>query len=292
MPHDERAELLRGVLWGSFPFDTTERIAAMLYAYGDLSGTARNKVYVVAGYVGHETRWAALDQKWAKALALANVDHFHATDFFANKPRGPFEGWKKESKRWLAAERAFTSAALSVSMVGFARGIHTAGYPQLRTELEKAQAKQKVRSLRLFAAQMFLERLAVQNKRKPLAVKERIAAYFEDEQGMGEVPSFFTFSKKKRAAWTEKFITVAPLPKKEIRPLQVADLFAHAAWQRLEYGVDSLRPSQRQILESGQVEVLLMDEEELAKSAALIPAFLEQHPTGLVLPPRPTKAES
>ena len=81
---------------------------------------------VAAAYYGIEQRWVAAENEWSDALAEAEVDEFHATDFYAC--RGAFKGWTLNSERHVEAAKRFTRIAATHRLVGFAYGLDVSAF--------------------------------------------------------------------------------------------------------------------------------------------------------------------
>jgi hypothetical protein len=262
----------------------------VIYVYGDLSGTAKDKVVCAAVYIGHEKAWAEVDRKWAAALRFAKVEYFHATDFFAYPPQGEFKGWKRDSVRWRRTAEMFTTATWSRpgaprQVKGYATGIVTEAFPALRSVLMKAQAPHRIKSMRLLCVTNCLAWISNWFRPTGLPPGERIQVLLEDEQGIGEVVDYFNFMKKRHASLTRDFLSLAPASKR-VRPVQVADLFAHESWKGLQaqqkLPAAPPRPSFARMLEGGNLEVRLMTEEDVANSIPKVEQFFEQYPRGYV----------
>lgn len=263
----------------------------MIEVYGDLSGSSTRGMYVAACYIGTDTSWVAADTRWKRMLDFAKVDHFHATDFFATPPRGAFRGWDPESPRYLRVETMATEAAVSEGLIGFARAVDAAGFPNLRAELDKSKGKQRVQSLRLFTTLLCFEEIALYIRQYQLPRYERIAVRFEREKGAGEIPAFFKWAKKRRAGWAEGVIDVT-LGDKSERPLQIADLLAHQSWNRVR---DVIRhgkshPPRRafqRMLNGETIKVDYSTEADCIGSLGMIREFFKAHPEGIIAPPHP-----
>lgn len=255
----------------------------MIEFYGDLAGTERDRLYLAACYIAPAEDWVAADVKWAATLDWANVEQFHATDFFAYPPRGAFEGWKHGSRRHRLAEERFTSILHSEALSGFAWGIETAAFSAMKPRLDNVKAKQRIQSLRLLCVQHCLERVSRFFQINPLHPLDRIVAVWESEKGIGEVKTFFKFAKKRGASWTRKYIDVTDAGK-ELRPLQIVDLFAYAARMSLEHP-KSIRPSLNRVIKSGKVEVAVTTEAHVIASLPAIDEFFAEFPDGLARGP-------
>lgn len=81
----------------------------MLIAYFDASGHPKDgSLLVVSGWLSFQERWRQFEKEWTAALAEANVEHFHMTEF--TQSRGQFDGWRhKEKKR-----KRFLSRLISI----------------------------------------------------------------------------------------------------------------------------------------------------------------------------------
>jgi hypothetical protein len=258
----------------------------VIYGYGDLSGTPQSDVIVAACYVGHESKWVALDRLWRAALRDAKARYFHATDFFAC--RGEFAGWERGSLRHRRAEGAFARAPGAVGLIGLAFGAETSAFPALRAEFEKARAPHRIRTLRLLCVQGCLEGIARLNKEHPMDRDERVAVVMESEQGIGEVVDYFNFAKKRRAEWTRGLIGVTHAGK-ELARLQAADLLAYEARKRLQGFLvcpdAPPRPTFARLIATENVKVELLTEERSRAAVPQIREFLKEWPDGLAKSP-------
>lgn len=70
---------------------------AVFHAYFDASGTKRNSVLTVAGFVARVGKWQRFAAEWESILAAHGVGFFHMTDFVSSQ--GEFRTWKGDSHR-------------------------------------------------------------------------------------------------------------------------------------------------------------------------------------------------
>ncbi|MGI9078763.1 MAG: hypothetical protein ACR2G6_15755 [Gemmatimonadaceae bacterium] len=287
---DVSSELLRGLLRALHPFDSRDRNLAVMFLYGDASGTRESRIYAVACYYGAEHRWAAADAAWAAALKWAKVDHFHATDFFACQDA--FGGWKRGSIRHKTAERKFLSIASDAGLFGSVSGVETGGFDaELRAAFHKVTSKHRVKSVRTLAFLLCYQGISRGILEKhPLPTHERISIVLESEKGIGEVIDYFWAEKKKRSPWTKDIITIAPGDKKEFRALQMADLLAYEARDyltiRFTRADAELPPRLARLAESRRVRITIMNKASMRQMIPELQALFDKHPHGFTRPPR------
>ena len=289
---DLETERLRELAYRAHPYTSLGRWLAMIHVYADLSGTDRGDVYVAAGYIGTEESWIRADERWRKILHRADVPEFHATDFYADPPRGHFKGWKLGSKRHRDIETLVTNVANAEQMIGIGYGIDPASFPAIQEILGTARAKQRIRTLRTFVAILLLERFAALVRKHPLPKGERIVAMFEREKGGGGVEAWFRWAKREGARWTVPYIDVTQREKRR-RPVQIADLLAHQTWRRLldvqRRGLDyPPQPAFARLIAPERVDVTYMNADQGRASLPALRAFLAAHPRGFV-PTRKTR---
>ena len=282
----QSGEVLRGVLGAIHPIDSRERRTAVIRIYGDLSGTSRNRFYVVACYVASEAQWSVADSRWKDALDRAGVDHFHATDFFSC--HRAFRQWTKGSARHQEMEREFASVANAANLIGFANGVETAGYNDaFKTVLNKLKPRYRLRSLRLLCVQLCLQHIADVVEASNLPDDEGVAVVLEHEQGIGEVVDYFNKAKKQRAPWTKRIVSIGSGDKKKFRPLQIADLFAYLCFERFAQGKKTaMRPSLARMLQGDRHGVRVTTAKALREALPELQAFVEQYPSGVAWPKR------
>lgn len=88
---------------------------AVLLGYFDDSGThATSELVAVAGLVGPEEEWATVEREWAAILQEANLDDFHAADFFAGH-WGYLTGYQPEAVAGLLASIVAKSTLTIIS---------------------------------------------------------------------------------------------------------------------------------------------------------------------------------
>ena len=256
----------------------------MIRAYVDMAGTKETRVYTAGCYVGNDMQWAAAEAEWDRALRLANVDHFHATDFF--NCWGAFRGWTRGSRRHREAERRFLRVAADANLGGIFVGLDTAGFtPEFREALNMVKARYRASTTRMICAQGCFIALRDGWRKIPQPHHERIAVTFEHEQGIGEVISNFVAHKQRRVAWTEGIISANSAGKKEQRPLQFADLLAYEAHQYLTHlaSQPAAEPHPRLAqLRAGERTIgRFMTVENSRVILPLLLAWYKQHPAAL-----------
>ena len=282
---DEQSEWLRGYLRAFHPYDSRERYLAVFYFHGDAAGTKNNRVYVAACYFGYESQWAEVDAKWAKALSWAKVDYFHATDFFSCQ--GEFCDWKRGSARHKKAAELFASIAADARLNGFAFGVETAMLrdPEYIETMDLMYRKYRGRSARLTAYSLCFTSLAKFLREHPLPPRERIIGVVEHEQGIGDVILHFERDKARGATWTDPILSIAPGDKKDLRPLQVADLLAYEAFQYLTRWVSNPEigdsPTFARLLSTGRVEVSMVTLAQMRTMLPWLRNFFRKHPSGM-----------
>src|SRR5688572_17388146 len=91
---------VRDVLALAFPSESKRRVAVMLAAYFDESGTHKGSNWVaVAGYVADASAWVRYDEKWKSELTAYQLPFFHMKEFARNQ-KGYRWGTSKRRNRF------------------------------------------------------------------------------------------------------------------------------------------------------------------------------------------------
>lgn len=266
----------------------------MITIYGDVAGKAENDRFITAAcYLGLPLHWAAFDRQWGLALKQAKVDEFHATDFF--KGYGEFEGddWHfaaagGERRTGGPHHRRFAKWFCRIAQrlpIGFSLTIEVKPFNRLlRPELKGIRTPHGKYTPLMEVVLRVIERAVAMSRGRP----EPIAVIFEREPGLGEVVDHFQMLKDNGEPWTQR-IQSFTRERKSLRPLQAADLFAYEAWQRCCEAVKptprALRKSLGALLCERKIEVKFCGEKYYRETVPKVRAFLEAHPSGLLMPP-------
>jgi hypothetical protein len=82
-----------------------------MIAYGDEAGTHGDSIFtVMAGWIGHEDRWAEFNQKWKSLLLRNGLTHIHAVDLKHGKKQFKDRRIWPEPRRLALAQEASSLA--------------------------------------------------------------------------------------------------------------------------------------------------------------------------------------
>ena len=190
----------------------------MLSAYLDESGThGDSRVMCVAGLLYKREQMEPLDSEWKEALSSAGVRYFHAVE--SSQLRGEFKGWERRKEDQLYRK-----------LVGIVKGRACGGAVAYMTSEEQFDEYRKSWSWEygqyttcVYACVRLL--LDTAEKLDDGRVDLTIESGHKD---MGEMDAFLRRLSDKGLLLTHGF-----RDKKDIRPLQTADLWAYEARKRV-----------------------------------------------------------
>jgi len=212
--------------------------------YLDDAGSEKKDVaFAMGGYIATEKRWAQFERDWRGALDDADIDVFHATDFFSrrgryNKKGDRYEDWPDH--RHIKFAKRFTAIAESNTDAGVVRGVDVAAYSDLvlPESVFRVGTPHNRMVPRMFCVRTCLEWIARRWPDRPK--KEPIVVILEEGPGVGEVIDWCIWLKR-HTSWGAVYCTFTPAPKSSL-PLQAADLVAHEGWRLLK---ETLAPTGR-----------------------------------------------
>src|SRR5208282_2655323 len=213
----------------------------MFSAYFDESGThAGSPVLAVAGYMGFADKWARFEEKWERVLKAYSVEvPFHMTDF-ENRQQGfkHLEG-RTRNQFFTQLVRIISEAAL----FGFGAAVSLADYEKL----VKGPVKNSLGTPYTLCTQQCL--LLVSRWMDEFLYEGQVAYFFEAgvlrASETAEVWQKIIKDDKERRRC--KALSIRFASKRDLRPLQAADILAYETWKHLK---NTLAGSPRQRRES------------------------------------------
>jgi hypothetical protein len=196
----------------------------MFAAYFDESGThSASSALVVAGYLSPVSQWQRFDGEWADLLRDLGIESpFHMVDF--SNGQGQFKGWPEAKRRncvtqitGIIGRRTQFRASFSVSK---------RAYEEVIGETEIGPYGFCVWEW-MKEAERWMDRYGVH---------EPIAYVFEGGSGCGgQILDNFQWMTKKRPDLKNRYRIGSQTfaSKKNVLPLQAADVFAYEAWKHL-----------------------------------------------------------
>jgi hypothetical protein len=201
----------------------------VLRAYFDVSKTDPIGVTVVAGHVGNEAQWVAVETEWQKALDYWELEHFHLTDL--PKIMG--------HERATLCVRNFAQIITRSDLRGFSAGIRDADWDAMIAESSTDTAAYRAEFPDRYhvVLDMVLGRLSMEiNLNLPdedtMIVLDADYAPVEAAQAIYD----------RYASKNPRLVGMAILRAPKSKPLQAADL--HAGLQRREWARKGF-PSER-----------------------------------------------
>jgi hypothetical protein len=235
------------------------RLLTMLAAYYDESGTdGHSRSVVVAAYVSTVSQWERFQREWQGALSAEQVTVFHMKDF-AHR-RGEFRGWEEPRRRLLQK--------LLVTI-----GIRTQYRVATALNLDDYQAVfQTDISPYAFCVVDTLKRVGRWVNR--YAPDDRVAHFFERGTGHGReitsgIDAILDDSRNARRYRIDSYT----FARKELSPLQAADLFAYEARKYIEDMETSrkLRKSFELLIGTATHELHYYDRDALSRLSRQMP---------------------
>jgi hypothetical protein len=263
---------------------------------GDVSGDEETTL-TAACYLGLEDQWMNAIAAWCSALEDAEVEEFHATDFFSARRAFDDDRWRRFSNERgtmipggalhdAFAER-FTSIPGANGLLGFAHSLDGQSFSSiLAPELAKEVRTHSAANARTYAIMKCLAGVARFLGATTYREPGNIQAIFEHEQGAGKFLAFFEESRTRKERWTYWFKSFTTAGKSFI-PVQMGDLLAHEAWRRTKQAwysatPERLRRSFETMLGDGRIQLDVLGREECLRSASQVRDLLARFPDGLV----------
>ena len=234
---------------------------------------------------------------WIQALKDANVESFHATDFY--NARGLFDDdrWRRKTEDGrmipggpLHDEFAarFSNIPRQAGLVGFAFSLDVPPYRDLVVpELKEAEGADALTNERTYAIMNNIARVSAFLERAGWREYGRIQIVFEEEVGAGKYKDFFLESRARQERWTY-FYQSFHLGPKHFPPIEMADLAAHEGWRRTKEiwsaTPRALRKSFKTMIGTGQFELQAHGLREAAINAQQIRDLRQAFPGGLIPP--------
>jgi hypothetical protein len=256
-------------------------VVAIRYYLDIAGGKPDNPVLTAAGYLATESEWRKLERTWGEILHDAgDVEHFHATEFYACK--GLFSHLKWGSPRHRDLDKRFLNCGRRFTKFGFGIGFDTRTYYATMSEA-LARTKfpsggKRVMDPRVYALSYALNRAA----QRVLPPGTQTAVIFEHEKGIGAAIDYCTWLKeKRREGWTGAYTSFTHGGKDQ-RPLQAADLLAfHARARILDVLEDSAsKPRERfaHLTKKNNVHLDVSLEADFRQTSVNVINFLLEHP--------------
>lgn len=231
-----------------------------LRLYLDDAGKADQPVFAMGGFVSPEQQWKQFARQWQSALDEAEMDAFHATDFFSrrgkhNKKEGRYEDWPDDKHNRLA--RRFAAIAEKYTMLGVGRGIDMSAYRDLvlPEPVFRDSTPHDRFTPSMFCSQMGLEHVA--RRIRQYVPGQQVAVVFEQGDGVGEMIEWCRYLQR-YTSWAKIYCSFTPGDKSSF-PLQAADLLAHETWRHIKEHVAPtgrpLRKSLERLLKGERISI-------------------------------------
>jgi hypothetical protein len=213
-------------------FPSRRKFIAMLVAYLDESGIhSGSKICAVAGFVGAEEEWVVFERRWKQVLKRAGISAFHMVEFESR--RNEFEGWSDTRRKMLLSELIEVIKAREV--FGFGSALVMAEYQKLN-EADRAWMTHNNPESPYF---LCLQECAVAaaHYADGLPPEERVALVFDRQSEFaGEATRLYN-DLKDEVTWPNRVRlsdAIAFGSRKELAPLQAADIAAYESYKRME----------------------------------------------------------
>ncbi|MCW5794016.1 MAG: DUF3800 domain-containing protein [Nitrospira sp.] len=200
----------------------------MFIAYIDESGhPSDTNILTIACVVGKERKWIQLTEKWKRVLRRYRVSMFHMTEY--ENRAGEFEGWQQDKRIAFIADLA---AILKNTMTyAVAASLSVEDWKETIGELiQKKARKDRFRYIAPYLM-LFQECLQSTAESVKLSDDEAILCIADENNIAGNFVSRFCDSLIEGRPWANKFASVEFANKREIIPLQAADMVAYEAFK-------------------------------------------------------------
>ena len=214
----------------------------MATAYLDESKDGQEKrVFVIAGYIGHDEDWDQLWTKWSRLLKTFAIPEFHASDCEKGSKR--FFGMSKKRRESIQREFIHLLSDTENGLAGHLSAIELEPYVRLRPRFKSARKIPPGLAISgslddpyYLGLQLAVERIA-RGAALVLPPEEKIEFVFDESALGGRVPSLFDSIKnaKNLGAWTSRLGGVQLRSSAECLPLQAADLWAYEGFRFSEH---------------------------------------------------------
>ncbi len=279
---------LHSILFAGHPLDDTDRWAAMIYVYGDISGKPDDPMMAAACYLGREPTLQVANARWQAILAeFGPGAEFHATDFFAGWGLG--KGLTNTQR--IDIGQRFAAIPADEGLVGFSFVVDNLSFGQrLAPVIAEEKRRYSSEDLRVFCSMRCLGLVAqflheAYDSNPPAEMKQSIQIILEEEHGFGRYQNFFGESQARTEQWTWWFSGITP-GKKKVLPLQMADLLAHQSAYRVADLTKNPKAPHRpvfgRLVQGDHVRLDWLNEANAAESAEFYRLILRSHADGLV----------
>lgn len=231
-----------------------------LCLYLDDAGKADQPVFAMGGFLAFDREWKQFAGEWQSALDEAEMDEFHATDFFSrrgkhNKKGGRYEDWPDAKHKRFA--RRFAAIAEKHTKLGVGRGIDMSAYYDLvySEPIFRGGTPHNRFTPIMLCSQMCLEHEA--KRIQQCRPGEQVAVVFEQGDGVGEMIEWCRWLQR-HTSWAQTYCSFTPDDKSSL-PLQAADLLAHETWRHIKEHVTPtgrpLRKSLERLLKGKRISM-------------------------------------
>lgn len=232
----------------------------------------------MGGFLSFDREWKQFVGEWQSALDEAEMDQFHATDFFSrrgkhNKKGGRYEDWPDAKHNRFA--RRFVAIAEQHTWLGVGRGIDMPAYRDLvlLESVFRGGTPHDQFTPIMLCGQMCLEHVA--KRIQQYVPGERVAVVFEQGDGVGEMIEWCRWLQC-HTSWAQVYCAFTTGDKSSL-PLQAADLLAHETWRHLKQHVDPtgrpLRKSLERLLKGGRISMRVGTRNQFARGIKRITQF-------------------
>jgi uncharacterized protein DUF3800 len=201
-----------------------ERMMSMFTAYFDESGTHdTSPLILIAGWVGKDTQWEKFSVKWKDILKEYDIDMFHMNKW-SNKI-GRYGQMKESDRQELI--RKLLDCILATVEVGFFGSFHMQSYKELIEEGYKDSLGNPYSLCAMICIKSLMQWRESKNLREPIA-------YILEAGAKGSLEFHAAFNIARKHPQFGGGFTHGPLAlwdKKEILPLQAADIIAYECWK-------------------------------------------------------------
>lgn len=201
------------------------------------------------GYLASKEQWDQFEIEWGAILNAADVDEFHATDFYACRHK--WKEWERDTPEHKDFGERFASAAYRHLERGFGFGIDLYHFDDVLAS--KAYKKIKTPHGRMQPDMYVVAQICMHAARTTLLPNGLQAAILiEGGDGVGEIIGWLKHLKK-TDPWMKAFTSFTVVPKSAY-PVQAADLLAYETGMEIEAALDA--PDRTFAETRGQFKVL------------------------------------
>lgn len=203
----------------------------------DSADKHRQKVFVVAGFLGHSEDWFEAERHWEARIKRDGIDYFRMSDFV--KLDGAFEKLKArgQMKARQIANELFEDLKLilkSSDLKVCALGVLMRDYKKVLSSRNGARVLQK--DPYVHAHQQLIHKVAtfsLEDRSQPV-----IAFLYDQTNKAGAIQNSWPTFKERNPIAAECMGTLAPLDDKAYSCIQMADMIANATKRMFESRID------------------------------------------------------